>query len=119
VADDGTETTAETGPTTAELDSKVNALDSKVDMILDKLSGSRDQAHTAAQQHTEDRLDRPSTVAEEIRQQLAAQRAADERAAAEKGAADRLAAVEAKVTGMAEQAPEPITRRVEKLMGWR
>lgn len=119
MADDGTETTEEAAPSTAELDAKVTGLESKVDLILDKLSGATGQAHDTAQQHTEDRLDRPTTIAEEIRGQLAAQRAADEKTAAEKGQADRLAAVEATVTGLAEKAPEPITRRVEKIMGWR
>lgn len=120
MADDGTETTTgETTPTPAELDAKVTGLESKVDLILDKLSGTTGQAHDAAQQHTEERLDRPTTIAEEIRGQLAAQRAADEKAAAEKGQADRLAAVEQTVTGLAEKAPEPLARKVEKLMGWR
>lgn len=119
MADGAEQATEDTAPSTAELDAKVTGLESKVDLILDKLSGKTDQAHDAAQQHTEDRLDRPSSIAQEIRDQLAAQRAADEKAAAEKGQADRLAAVEQKITGLAEQAPEPIVRKVENFMGWR
>lgn len=111
--------TEDTAPSNAELARRVDAQDSKLDMILDKISGATSQAHAAAQQHTEDRLDRPSTVAEEIRKQLADQRARDEADAEKRGQAERVASLEAKVTGMAEQAPEPITRRVEKIMGWR
>lgn len=113
-----TETT-ETGPTTAELDAKVTGLESKVDLILDRLGGGERQAHAAAQQHTEDRLDRPTSIADEIRAQLDVRKAADARAASEQNAADRLAAVESAVTGMAEKVPETPVRRVEKLMGWR
>ena len=107
------------GPTTAELDAKVNALDSKLDRIIDMFGGAEGKAHDAAQQHTEDRLDRPSSIADEIRAQLAEQRARETADAEKRGAADRLAAVEAAVTGMAEKTPEAPLRRVEKVMGWR
>ena len=117
-AEDAT-ATEDAAPTTAELAGRVDALDSKLDMILDKISGTTSTAHDAAQQHTEDRLDRPSTIADEIRQQLA-QRDAEAAAAAEKqGVTAKLADLEAKVTGMGEHRPGAPVRRVEKLWGWR
>jgi len=64
-------------------------------------------------------LDRPSTIADEIRQQLEAQRAADAETAEKRGQADRLAAVEDRLKGMTEQAPQPPERRIEKFLGWR
>ena len=114
--DDDTE---DTGPTTAELAARIDAQDSKLDTILDKLGGITGQAHAAAQQHTEDRLDRPSTIAEEIRAQLEAQRTADEAAAEKRGSAERLAAMEERLAGMQEKIPETPPRRVEKILGWR
>ena len=115
----GTAAASNAAPSNAELDAKVTALDGKIDKIIDMFSGKEGQARAAAQQHTEDRLDRPTTVAEEIRQQLADAKAAEAADAEKRGSADRLAALEAKVTGMTEQTPEAPVRRVEKLWGWR
>jgi hypothetical protein len=118
VADDETAETGE-APTTAELAARVDSLDSKLDRIIDLFGAKKDQAHDAAQQHTEERLDRPTSVAEEIRAQLAAQRASDEAAAAGRADADWRKDVNDKLAGLTEQQPEPPQRRVEKLMGWR
>ena len=109
----------DTAPSNAELARRVDAQDSKLDMILDKLGGAKDQAHDAAQQHTEDRLDRPSNIAEEIRQQLADQRAQADADAAKNADADWRKSVDERLAGMAEKTPEAPLRRVEKIMGWR
>ena len=111
--------TTETGPTVAEVAERQDRLESKVDMILDKLGGARDTAHEHAQQHTEERLDRPTSIADEIRQQLAAQRAKDEADAAGRDTADRLGRMEVSVAELTEKVPEPPQRRIEKIMGWR
>lgn len=106
-------------PSNAELAGRVDGLESKLDMILDRISGTEGQAHAAAQQHTEDRLDRPSSIADEIRQQLAEQQRQQRADAEKQGTSDRLAAVESSLAGMAEKVPEAPVRRVEKVMGWR
>lgn len=113
------ETIEESAPSNAELAGRVDALDSKLDMILGKLSGTRDQARAAAEERTEEHLDRPSSIAEEIRQQLAAQRARAD--AEERGKADIAwrKNVDERLSGMAEKTPEAPLRRVEKIMGWR
>jgi hypothetical protein len=119
MADDTEAAETDTEPSTAELSGRIDGIESKLDLLIDKLGGKKDEAHDAAQQHTEERLDRPSTIAEEIRAQLAKRDADAAKAASEQSHADRLAAVEATVTGMTEQVPEAPQRRVEKLMGWR
>ena len=111
--------TEDTGPSNAELAGRVDGLESKLDLVLEKLGGVRSDAHAAAQQHTEERLDRPSTIAEEIRAQLDAQRAADAEADAKRSSADRLASVEQRLEGMQEKTPETPPRRIEKIFGWR
>ena len=111
--------TETTGPTVAEVAARQDGLEAKVDNILEVLGKGESRARADAEQHTEDRLDRPTTVAEEIRQQLADAKAAEAADAEKRGSADRLAALEAKVTGMTEQTPEAPVRRVEKLWGWR
>lgn len=114
----GTETAEAAGPTNAELETRVSGVESKLDLILDKLGGAKDQAHAAAEAHTEERLDRPTSIAEQVRAQLAKERAEAAADADKRGTADRLAAVEAKIN-MAEQVPEPPQRRIEKILGWR
>ena len=111
--------TEESAPTTAELDAKVNALDSKLDRIIDMFGGAEGKAHDAAQQHTEERLDRPSTVAEEIRAQLAEQRAREQADAKGREDADWRRSVDERISGMAENVPETPVRWIENKMGWR
>jgi hypothetical protein len=103
-------------PSNAELASRIDGLDSTLHTILDKLGGTETTAHAAAQQHTEDRLDRPTGVAEEIRAQLAARDQADAAAKRDKDDADWRASVDGRLAGMAEHAPEPPVRRVERMM---
>lgn len=57
-------------------------------------------------------------IATEIQRQLAAQRQQDQAAQESQTLAERLGAVETSVRDMAEKAPGPLPRRVEKLMGW-
>lgn len=61
----------------------------------------------------------PSNIAEEIRQQLDARDAKNQADADAKATKDRLAAVEAKTSELSEKPPDPLPRRVERLMGWR
>jgi hypothetical protein len=120
-ADTSTETEgdAPAAPTSTELATRIDGLESKLDLVISRLGGAKDQAHAAAEQHTEDRLDRPSTIAEEIRQQLDAQRAADADAAERRTSGERLAALEDRIKNMAEQTPQPPERKIEKILGWR
>jgi exonuclease VII large subunit len=116
---DETEAAEAAEPSTAELSGRIDGIESKLDLLINKLGGAKDQAHATAEQHTEERLDRPSSIAEEIRAQLARRDADAAKAASEQSHADRLAAVEATVTGMAEHTPEAPQRWIEKRMGWR
>lgn len=109
----------EAAPSNAELAGRVDGLESKLDLILGKLGGTEHQAHAAAQQHTEDRLDRPTNIADEIRQQLEERDRAAAASAKDQADQDWRAGVDEKLSGMTEQTPEAPLRRVEKLMGWR
>jgi D-alanyl-D-alanine dipeptidase len=77
------------------------------------------QAHPAAQAHTERRLERPTTVAEQVdaalRQAEADRRAEAERADAKKFRDDTAAAIKE----LKETKPgQTVTRGVERVMGW-
>jgi len=119
VADETDTETGESAPSNAELAGRVDQLDSKLDRIIDLFGQRKDSVHEHAEQHTQERLDRPSTVAEEIRTQLAEARAKDQAAADKAAAEGRLGAVEANVAELREKKPEAPLRRVEKIMGWR
>ena len=111
--------TAETAPTTAELAARQDALDGKLDQILSVLGKNEGKAQSAAQDARTAELDAPTSVAEEIRQQLEER---DRQAKADAAAAEHGAwktKVDETLAAMTEQAPEPPARRIEKLMGWR
>ena len=102
-----------------EQDQRIGRLEQGIEKILDVLGKGEGKAHEHAEQHTEDRLDRPSTIAEQIREQLAEAKAREAADAEKRGHAERLAAVEQRVTDMAEKTPEAPQRRIEKILGWR
>ncbi len=93
-----------------QLEARQESTESKIDQILGIISGKKPEADPAA--------DAPTDIASEIRQQLEARDAKDkaDRAAAERDGT--LSALQAKVAELSEQAPAPVPRRVEKLMGW-
>lgn len=110
----GTGETSDTGPTAAEVDARVDGIDKKLDLLLEKFgSGDRGGQAPAAAAGP-----KPTSVAEEIRDQLARAKAEDDKASAEKGTADRLAAAEAKLTELAEKPPEaPVGKVARALFG--
>jgi hypothetical protein len=110
------ETGEAAAPSNAELAARVDGLAGKLDTILDKLGGAESTAHDAAQQHTEDRLDRPTSMAEEIRAQLEERDRANAAAKQAQDDADWRASVDGRLAGMAEHAPEPPARKIERVM---
>lgn len=102
-----------------ELSERQDRTESKLDQILAVLGKTRDNAQANAREGQERKLDAPTSIAEEIRQQFEER---DRKAAADaehKSREDRLAAVETSLKEIAEKAPEPPARRIEKIMGWR
>ena len=76
--------------------------------------GAAAGTHAAAQEHTEGRLDRPTTVEE----QVAAALAAKEKQQREDALHGDVESVKAQVAQLAETPPQPPERRVERFMGW-
>lgn len=102
-----------------DLDERVGKLETgqdtiaeKVDRILGILGKDKNAAHDAAQDHTEAKLDRPTNIADEIRQQLDER----DRLAAEERDKSDLASLKETVKALTEKAPEPMPRRIEKIM---
>ena len=107
---------ADTAPSNAELDGRITALDSKLDRVLSVLGQGESRAHEHAQEHTQNRLDRPTTIADEIRRQLEEQRAADQAKTDADDAANWRQGVTDTLAGLTEQVPEPPVRKVERFM---
>ena len=78
--------------------------------------------HAQAEQHTEDRLDRPTSVEEQVKAELAKARKADaDKAKADKDAADAAAEKEtmaARLKALEEKPPAERVRRSTRVMGW-
>ena len=110
------ETPPETGPTTTELAARIDQTDSKLDKILDVIGGKKPDTPADP-----GKADPPSTVAEEIRQQLEAR---DRKAADDAAKADHdswKTSVEERLAGMAEKppgepAPTGVKGRVQRVM---
>lgn len=95
---------------------RLDRLEGKVDALVDAVSGLKLPTHAEAQRREETRLDRSSTVAQAVQDELARRdkqaadkRQADEDKAAKESTATRLAALE-------EQRPEPPLRRSTRFM---
>jgi hypothetical protein len=96
-------------PTVAELAQRVNSMDSKLDTLISSLHGK-------AADHTEARLDRNSSIADQVQAELAKAR---EHEAKEKAARDAKADsddLKARVAALAEKSPAAPVRRVTRLM---
>jgi uncharacterized protein YceH (UPF0502 family) len=119
VADEDTGTGTDAGPGGGDLDARVGQLETgqasiseRVDRILGIIGGA---GNDSEQQETAP----PANVAEEIRRQIEERDARAAAAADDQARTDRLGALETRVSELAEKPPEPMPRRVERIMGWR
>ena len=93
----------------ADLSAKVDKLAELVSRII--IPGS----HAEAQQRTEERLDRPSSIEEQVRAELAR---AKEQEAAEQAAAGKDQELQSRLAKLEETPPaQPVPRRT-RLLGW-
>ena len=114
-----TDETGEPGEGGGTQEDRISRVEHAIDRLADQVAKLIPTSHAQAQAHTERRLDRPSSVEEQVASALAqareAERAETDRAEGRKHretTATRLARLE-------EQPPAPAVRAVESLMGWR
>src|SRR5271170_6653740 len=106
-------------PAEAELDARVDRLESgqgRIERMLEQLTGS---VHASAEEHTEERLGKPTTIEEMVRRELEAKEAkAKEKADKDADATDRktmreqMAELRAKLTEERPVQPQPRRQRV-------
>ena len=119
MTDDTTTETEASGPTVAELAERQERTEGKLDQILEVLGRKKDDVHGQAADHEADKLDAPTSVADEIRRQLEDRDKAEQaKKAAEEGDSWRKN-VDTRLSELAEKKPETPARKIENLMGWR
>jgi archaellum component FlaC len=98
-----------------DLETKQDTMSGKLDQILGILS-SGSKTHEAAEQHEEQHLDRPTSVMEQVRAELARakQEDADEAAAAQEKS--ELEDLKERVKGLGETRPQSPQPRRERAM---
>ena len=98
-----------------KLEAQLNRQDSAIDRLADTLARFVPTTRGEAEQHTERRLERPSSVAEQVEAELK-RRDKEAKDAARDGEVSTLRETVAKLQ---EKAPEPVARGIERVMGWR
>jgi hypothetical protein len=99
-------------PAAPDLGARVGRLETMISELKDAITGDGGPGSESAPEP-------PANVAEEIRRQIEDRDRKTASETAEAAKTDRLAAVETKLAELAEKAPEPVPRRVERFMGWR
>lgn len=101
-------TTTDTGTSGAGIGDRLGKLENKLDALINSL-------HSDAGKTTDKRLDASNSVAETVQAELARRDEVSKKAEE----AERLGKVELAIGALTEKQPDPIVRRVEKIMGWR
>jgi hypothetical protein len=94
---------------------KIEATQERQGTVLDKILTVLSGTHKEAGKVTQDRLDEPGSVAEEVQRELARRDAA----AKESERDALLGKHEDTLKGLTEKVPEAPVRRIEGWMGWR
>jgi hypothetical protein len=97
-----------------QLEQRVTTIEEKIDKILGLVS-SKGPAHAQAEAVTQERLDAPGSVAEEVERELA--RRDDAAKAAQRE--EEFGSIKDTVAKLTEKRPESPVRKVEHVMGWR
>lgn len=101
-----------------EMGRRLDAQESKLDTLIESVSKLVPGSHAEAQQRTEDRLDRPSTVEEQVQAELARAREAQARADADQAAATERETMAQRLAKLEEKPPAEPARRATQLLGW-
>lgn len=105
---------AETGPG----EDRMDRIEDKVDKLAAAVSKLIPGSHAEAEDRVESRLDRSSTVEEQVRAELdKAKREQEAAAAADADKAERET-VGQRLARLEEKPPQPPVRRATKLLGW-
>jgi hypothetical protein len=106
------------GPAEGAQGDRLDRLEQRIETIAHAVERLLPGSHGEAQQRTEDRLDRPTDVQQQVRAELERR----DRVAAEQAAADterkEREDLKTQVARLSEQPPQPPVPRRTRLLGW-
>jgi hypothetical protein len=108
-------TNPDPAPAAGGLEGRVDGLEQKIDKILGIIGKDEGQAHAAAEEHEETKLDRPTAIAEQVRAELDKARQAEREQAARDGEKSDLAAVKKQLAELQEKMPGQPVRKIERI----
>lgn len=113
-----TETSEASAPPEGSDHQRIARVESKVDQLISAVNKILPGSHAEAEQRTEERLDRGSTVEDQVRAEL--QRAKQEQEAAEKADAEKREgeSLKERLARLEEKPPAPPRSRRTALLGW-
>jgi hypothetical protein len=120
MSDDEATTTAPDGGTGPGPDApdRLDRLEDKVGKLAEAVAALVPGTHAEAQDHTEDRLDRPSSVEEQVAHALAQARADDAKHEREAALHGDVQTVKDDLAKLREKPPAAPVPRRERLLGW-
>jgi len=96
-----------------ELEGKQSSMDGKLDELLALIKGDKDKVHDKSTEVVESRLDRGTSIQEQVRAELAR---AEQEQASSKAAQDEKESLHARLAKLEETHPEPPQPRRQKVM---
>lgn len=99
-------------------DTRLARVESAVERIENTLARLVPTSHRQAEQRVEGRLDRPSSVEEQVRAELARAKAEQEQAAAADADKAERETTAQRLAKLEERPPEPPVKRATKMLGW-
>lgn len=100
-------------------DDRISRVESKIDQLASRLASLIPTSRAEAQEHTERRLERPTSVEEQVQAELSRAREKEARDRERAEGKQHREATEGRLKKLEERAPEPAPRGIEKVMGWR
>lgn len=118
MSEQATETSTAAEPPDGSTSERLGRVEAAVERIENALSRVLPGSHAEAQERTEERLDRPSSIEEQVRAELEKRdRQAAEQAAAEKEKADKETVAQ-RLARLEETPPAPPRLKRTALLGW-
>jgi hypothetical protein len=118
MSEQSTETTSAPADGGQDLDERVGAVERAVERVEQAIARLVPSSREDSRERVESRLDRPSTIEEQVRAELG--RAQSEQAGREQAQADKdeRESISQRVSKLEERPPAPPVRRSTKLLGW-
>lgn len=113
-----TDTSQATPPPEGTDHERIARVESKVDTLVDAMNKLLPGSHAEAQQRTEERLDRGSTVEDQVRAELARAKEEEQAQAAKDAEKAEGESLKERLARLEEKPPAPPRSRRTAMLGW-